>query len=59
MEPHAGVPILIRDMHCVHMMGSIVNPIQSLGIEVMHIRQRVDVGINKSIKSVMRNKGED
>ena len=48
------------------MMGSIVNRIQSLGIEVIHIPagctylcQPVDVGINKSIKTVMRGKWKD
>ena len=48
------------------MMGNIVNRIQSLGIEVVHIPpgcmylcQPVDVGINKSIKSRMREKWEN
>ena len=30
------LPILIHDVYCVHMMGKIVNQIQSLGIEVIH-----------------------
>jgi hypothetical protein len=48
------------------MMGNIVNRIQSLGIEVIHISagctylcQSVDVGINKTFKSGMRDKWED
>jgi hypothetical protein len=60
------VPTLILDAYRVHMMGSIVNRIQSLGIEVIHIPagctylcQPVDVGINKSIKTGMREKWED
>jgi hypothetical protein len=31
------VPLLILDAYRVHMMGSIVNRIQALGIEVQHI----------------------
>jgi hypothetical protein len=60
------VPSLILDAYCVHMMGNIVNCIQSLGIEVIHIPagctylcQLIDVGINKSIKSGMRDKWDD
>jgi hypothetical protein len=60
------IPILILDAYRVHMMGNIVNRIQSLGIEVVHIPpgctylcQPVDVGINKSIKSRMREKWEN
>ena len=48
------------------MMGNIVNQIQSLGIEVIHIPagctylcQPINVDINKSIKSRMRDKWED
>ena len=54
------IPILILDAYRVHMMGNIMNRIQSLGIEVVHIPwgctylcQPVDIGINKSIKSRM------
>jgi hypothetical protein len=60
------VPLLILDAYRVHMMGNVVNRIQSLGIEVVHIPpgctylcQPVDVGVNKVIKSQMRNKWED
>jgi hypothetical protein len=64
--PPGVVPILVLDAYRVHMMGSIVNRIQSLGIEVLHIPagctylcQPVDVGINKTIKCGMREKWED
>ena len=60
------VPILILDTQCVHMMGNIVNRIQSLGIEVIYIPagctylcRPIDVGINQSIKSGMRHNWED
>ena len=69
MEEHKGtrmVPTLILDAYRVHMMGNIVNCIQSLGIEVINIPaectylcQPVEVGINKSIKTGMREKWED
>ena len=59
-------PLLIIDVYQVHMMGNIVNKIQSLGIEVVHIPagctylcQPIDVGINKSIKMGMRGKWEN
>ena len=48
------------------MMGTIVNHIQSLGTEVIHIPagctelcQPIDIGFNKSIKSRMQEKWED
>ena len=54
---HDVVPLLILDAYHVHMMGSIVNRIQLLGIEVQHIPagctylcQPVDMGINRPIK---------
>lgn len=60
------VPLLILDAYRVHMMGTVVNRVQSLGIEVIHIPpgctylcQPVDVGINKVIKCGMREKWED
>ena len=60
------VPIHILALNHVHMMGNIVNCIQSLGIEVIHIPagctylcQPVDVGINKTIKTGMSKKWED
>jgi hypothetical protein len=60
------VPLLILDAYRVHMMGSVVNRIQSLGIEVMHILpgctylcQPVDVETNKTFKNGMQEKWED
>ena len=48
------------------MMGTVVNHIQSIGIEVIHIAtgctylcQLIDVGINETIKCGMREKWED
>ena len=59
------MPLLILDAYRVHMMGSIVNRIQSLGIEVEHIPaectylcQPIDIGINKPIKSQLHEKWE-
>ncbi len=59
------VPLLILDAYRVHMMGSIINRIQSLGIEVHHIPggctwlcQPVDVGINRPIKKEMTEQWE-
>ncbi len=59
------VPLLILDAYRVHMMGSIVNRIQSLGIEVHHIPggctwlcQPVDVGVNRPIKKEMTEQWE-
>ena len=43
------IPIIILDAYRIHMMGNIVNRIQSLGIEVVHI----------SPGSGMREKWED
>ena len=60
------VPLLILGAYRVHMMGTVVNRVQSLGIKVIHIPpgctylcQPVDVGINKVIKCGMREKWED
>jgi hypothetical protein len=57
------LPILILDMYSVHVMGNILNHIQTLGIEVMHIPtgctylcQSIYVGMNKSIKIRMMGK---
>ena len=59
------IPLLILDAYRVHMMGSIVNRIQSLGVEVQHIPggctwlcQPVDVGINRPIKKEMTEQWE-
>ena len=60
-NPSLEPPILILDAYRVHQMGSVVNRIQSMGIEVVHIPagctylcQPIDVGINKPIKSRLR-----
>jgi hypothetical protein len=60
------VPVLIFDAYCVPMMGNIVNQFQSLRIEVirvpagcMYLCQPIGMGINKSIKSGLREKWED
>jgi hypothetical protein len=57
------VPIIILDAYRVHMMGMIVERIQLLQIKVVHIPpgcmylcQPVDIGINKTIKTGMREK---
>ena len=64
--PPNAVPLLILDSFRVHMMGSIVNKIQSLGIEVQHIPggctylcQPIDVGVNKPIKNKVAEQWED
>jgi hypothetical protein len=72
--PDHVVPILILDMYRCHMMSSVVQMIQELGVEVQHIPggctslcQPVDVGFNKPFKDRMRkqwmnwmmNKGVD
>jgi hypothetical protein len=50
-------PLLIGSDYRVHQMGSVVNQIQSMGIEVVHIPAgcrylcQPDVGIDKPIKS--------
>ena len=54
-EPGA-VPLLVLEAYRVHMMGSVVNRIQSLGIEVQHI---VDVGINRPTKKEMTKQWEE
>ena len=66
MKSPGIVPTLILDVYCIHMMGSIVNCIQLLGIEVIHIPagctylcQPVVMGINKSIKNGMQDKWKD
>ena len=65
-QPCTQPPILILDAYCMHQMGSVVNRIQSMGIEVIHIPagctylcQPIDVGINKPIKNRLRDKWEE
>jgi hypothetical protein len=59
--PDHIVPLLILDSYRCHMMGSVVQRIQELGIEVRHIPggctslcQPVDVGFNKPFKDRVR-----
>ena len=54
------VPILFLDSYHCHMMNSVVNAIQYLGVEVKHIPggctslcQPVDIGINKPFKAFL------
>ena len=65
-HPNMNPPILILDAYRVHQMGSVVNRIQMMGIEVLHIPagctylcQPVDVGINKPMKCGLRGKWEE
>jgi hypothetical protein len=60
------VLLLVLDSYRVHMMGTIVNHIQQLGIEVQHIPggctylcQPVDVGVYCPIKKAMTEQWED
>ena len=55
--PENVVPLLILDSYHCHMMGSVIQQIQELGVEVQHIPggctflcQPVDVGFNKPFK---------
>ena len=65
-KPSGVVPILVLDAYHVQMMGTAVNCIQSIGIEVIHLPvgctylcQPIDVGINKTRKCGMQEKWED
>ena len=59
-------PILILDVYCFHQMGSVVNHIEAMGIEVIHIPvgytnlcQPIDMGINKPLKNAMHARWEE
>jgi hypothetical protein len=67
-NPSLQTPILVLDVYHIHQMGSVVNQIQSMVIEVIHIPagctylclcQPVDVGINKPIKTRLTKLLED
>lgn len=71
LKPHVEkapvnvVPLLLLDSYRCHMMASIVETIQELGVEVQHIPggctglvQPVDVGINKPFKNRCRDRWE-
>jgi hypothetical protein len=64
--PEGIVPILFLDMFKVHLMQSVVQAIQVLGVQVEFIPagctglvQPVDVGFNKSLKAKMREQFHD
>jgi hypothetical protein len=57
-NPSIQPPIIVLDAYRVHQMGLVVNHIQVMGIEVVHmpagctyLYQPIDVGINKPIKT--------
>jgi hypothetical protein len=59
--PDDAVPLLVLDSYQCHMMASVVEMIQELGVEVKHIPggctplcQPVNVGFNKPFKDLMR-----
>jgi hypothetical protein len=61
--PDDVVPLLVLDSYQCHMMASVVEMIQELGVEVKHIPggctplcQPVIVGFNKPFKDCMRRK---
>ncbi len=64
--PPGIVPLLFLDSFAVHMMGSVVNKIQELGVEVDFIPpgctglvQPVNVGYNKSFKAKVKDQYMD
>jgi hypothetical protein len=64
--PEGIVPYLALDSYRCHMMKSVVNAIQDLGVEVEHIPggctglcQPLDVGVNKPLKKLVREQWED
>lgn len=63
--PDHIIPLLILDSYRCHMMSSVVQCIQELGVEVQHIPggctslcQPVDVGFNKPFKTCIRRTWE-
>jgi hypothetical protein len=63
MAPPGIIPIILLDQFKVHKMGSIINTIQALGVQVkfiptgcMGLVQPVDIGYNKLFKCKMHNK---
>ena len=62
-SPPDVVPIIFLDSYRCHMMGAVVQAIEELGCEVMHIPGRctcvlqpIDVGFNKPFKSCYRDR---
>ena len=63
--PQNMVPLLFLDSYHCHMMNSVVNVIQDLGVEVEHIPggctslcQPVDIHINKPFKAFLHKAWE-
>ena len=63
--PEGIVPILFLDSYRCHIMSSVVNAVQGLGVEVEHIPggctylcQPVDVGVNKPYKMHLHERWE-
>jgi len=63
--PEHVIPLLILDSYRCHMMASVVQLVQELGVEVAHIPggctslcQPVDVGFNKPFKTNIRREWE-
>jgi hypothetical protein len=64
-NPSVEPPILVLDANCMHHMGSVINRVQSMGIEVVHIPagcmylcQPIDIRINRPVKSHLHQKWE-
>ena len=63
--PEGIVPLVLLDSYCCHVMASVVNERQDLGVEAEHIPggctylcQPVNIGINKPYKKHMRHQWE-
>jgi hypothetical protein len=64
--PEGVVPLIILDQYKCHLMASVVNRIEDLGVQVEHIPggvtglcQPVDVGINKPFKNYVVRQWEE
>lgn len=64
--PKDVVPILLLDQYKCHLMASVVNKIEDLGVQVEHIPagvtglcQPVDVGVNKPFKNYILRQWEE
>ena len=64
--PEGIVPLLILDSFHVHMMATIVQQIQEIGIKVQHIPggctylcQPINIGVNRLIKRKLAEQWED
>jgi hypothetical protein len=72
LEPHISqvpkgvVPLILLDLNRCHMMASVVEKIEGLGVEVIHIPggctrlcQPIDIGIGKPLKNRVRRLWEN